>query len=66
MPTKFYQTVNCIVCLKPAEFWSGHVLTEDDKVITAGFCKKHIDTHSPDLIDRIGCFGGYYKAYRIK
>lgn len=61
-----YSTEFCIVCLKPAVVYSGHVLKGKEQVL-AGFCKKHeCPQSSPHLLQRAGCFGYWGHAYGLK
>lgn len=55
------ETKNCIVCLKPAVVYTGHLLAKHGKEITAGFCKEHEDTDCPGYFGRQGCYGIYSK-----
>ena len=64
---KSYQTPNCLICLRPATTWTGHVLHGED-VITAGWCVEHVPEGRAmrDFAGRQGCFGGYLPAYDIE
>lgn len=58
-------TRNCIVCLRPAESWSGHIL-RGHEIVIAGWCRKHQESHRRvNLANRIGCMGGYLPAYEL-
>lgn len=68
---KFKHTENCIICLKKAFVWTGHVIRQKECVL-AGFCYKHINEMNKDkikllnLINKQGCFGAYHPKYGIK
>lgn len=64
----FLETVNCIVCLKPAITWSGNVvMNKNNKTVIAGWCDKHKDDiECYDFAGRGGCFGGYLKEYGFR
>jgi hypothetical protein len=57
-------TENCIICLKPAVSFSGHVM-KGDIAITAGWCDDHRSKirEVPDLMGRVGCCGGWHSDY---
>ena len=58
-------TRNCIVCLRSADNWSGHVFRGRELVI-AGWCRKHQRSHGRVCFaNRIGCMGGYMTAYGL-
>ena len=58
-------TEKCIVCLKKATNFGGHVIDENGKTIIAGWCDKHADITSPNLLRREGCYGAWHKRYGI-
>lgn len=60
-------TEKCIVCLKPAITFTGHVLNGNDTVV-AGWCKKHTEVNRPadGLLNRVGCYGGWHPEYGIE
>lgn len=65
---KQLQTTNCIICGRPAEFYSGHV-HDGKKIVTAGFCNQHprgsrkFSYHpTPGCA---GCFGRYKKDFGL-
>lgn len=58
-------TTKCIVCLGPAEILGGHILKGDEKVLV-GWCEKHADNSvSPNLMRRVGCYGGWHPRYGL-
>jgi hypothetical protein len=68
------ETTQCIVCLKDAEFITGHVLNKGNHIL-AGWCKEHRESTLTDfdtntkilyLANRTGCYGGWIKEYGIK
>ena len=69
-----FQTKNCIICLKEAEWFSGHVI-RGSRVVTAGWCVEHsdmdLDLRSPKdkkryyLANKEGCHGGWLKEYGL-
>jgi len=60
------QTKRCIKCLKKATVHGGHVTSKEYKTIIAGWCEEHSDTPSPDLLNRVGCFGHFDERYGIE
>ena len=60
----------CIVCLKPAVVFTGHLLEyagqHIDKSVGAGFCKEHEDTDCKNEFGEQGCYGLYRKKYGIQ
>jgi hypothetical protein len=54
-------TKNCIVCIKKATCYIGHVHKKKEHII-AGFCKEHFKTTS--IIE--GCNKGCYGKYNYK
>ena len=57
------QTSACIVCLKPAEVWSGHVLRGNRKVL-AGWCVEHRRLrYRMKLMGDLACYGGWHRRY---
>lgn len=61
---KWWKVKNCIVCLKKATIYTGHVMKEN-LVVSAGFCEKHQDAPCASLLGEEGCFGGWHKEYGI-
>jgi len=64
------RTENCLVCLKPATEFTGHVL-KGTKRVTAGWCKEHSRTPgwpiSMSLLGvSMGCYGGWHEKYGIQ
>lgn len=62
-------TLNCIVCLKKAEVWTGHVLRGSSKEkITAGWCKEHL--HMSEDVSQMqrssGCFGQWQPEFELR
>jgi hypothetical protein len=62
---KMKTTEKCIVCLKKATNFSGHVIKNDGRIIIAGWCDEHSDLHSINLLNKNGCFGGWHNEYGI-
>ncbi len=65
---KVKQTKNCIVCLKKATQWSGHVIKFPKQPIRealiAGFCAEHVGVLKYHLyFNRRGCYGFYNKNH---
>jgi len=56
-------TEKCIVCLKPAIWYRGHVVVKNGEDIIAGWCEEHHDIETPYLMNKKGCYGGYNKIY---
>lgn len=65
---KELQTVNCLVCGKPAETYSGHV-HKDKKKVTAGFCGRHPKAARKfsfrPLVNCKGCYGEFRPSYGL-
>lgn len=60
-------TKKCIICLKDANIFTGHVLTHDNEKITAGWCKNHIEeSENMYLMKGSACFGDWKQEYGIK
>jgi len=59
------RTEKCIICLKKAVIYGGHVVDENNKSIFAGFCLTHSDNKSPNLLRRQGCYGAWHKRYGL-
>jgi len=55
-------TTKCIVCLKKAERYGGHLLLRKDYVL-AGWCKDHDGEPKMNLMNRTGCYGGFHEKY---
>jgi len=53
------QTKNCIRCFKPAKIYSGHVLDDKGKQITAGWCSER-------CMNKQGFCGHYYKKMGLE
>ena len=62
---------NCIVCLRKATKFTGHVVKEND-IVFAGFCDDHINTYINKwrktenyyyLGNMEGCYGGWMPEY---
>ena len=62
---KVSSTKNCIKCNKKASIFSGHILSGKE-IIICGWCEEHSDTKCPNLLDGIGCFGGWHQRYGLK
>jgi len=58
-------TKKCIVCLKKACIWGGHVVGENNKPIIVGWCKEHHTHPNVNLMNRIGCYGAWHKRYGL-
>jgi len=58
-------TKKCIVCLKKATIFGGHVIDENGKCIIAGFCQEHSEVECPHLLNREGCYGAWHKRYGL-
>ena len=67
-------TTRCIVCLKKATHYTGHLVKGNGKVL-AGWCDEHRNTTLCDeqartghmyLMDRVGCFGAWHRSYGFK
>ena len=59
------RTTKCIVCLKLAICHSGFVRWNDEDIL-AGWCEKHKKTRTMDLMNEVGCCGGWHKCYGYK
>jgi hypothetical protein len=59
-------TKRCLYCQNPAVRHGGHVLTEDGEIILAGWCREHRKSESPNLFNRVGCFGRWLPEYGMK
>jgi len=67
-------TKNCILCLKPATSFSGHLLLKATVLdgliesVMAGWCNKHYQMPSmtPDFAGKEGCVGYYGDLYGIE
>lgn len=66
---------NCIVCLKKATVFTGHLLLKEGCVplniikVGAGFCKKHNKDEfilAPEKFGIKGCFGEWKPKYGIQ
>lgn len=64
-------TKKCIVCLKKAIHFTGHVIKDND-IVFAGFCDDHINTYINKwkntenyyyLGNMKGCYGGWMPEY---
>lgn len=64
MRARVRETTKCIVCLRPATVFSGHVMRGREAVI-AGWCDDHsvVNWTPPFYMGRIGCCGGWHSAY---
>jgi len=60
------KTQKCLVCLKKAEYFTGHLLTETNEMIIGGFCKKHLNVININFLNRQGCLGAYHSKYGIQ
>ena len=65
---KELQTINCIICGKPAKSYTGHVHRGKTTVI-AGFCNRHPRgsrkfSYRP-IPDCEGCYGKYKEAHGL-
>jgi hypothetical protein len=56
-------TEKCLVCLEKATHFSGHVQLPNGDHIIAGFCDKHSDIESPDLLKSLGCHGAWDERF---
>ncbi len=63
---KDFAVEKCIVCLKPATVFTGHLVEFPYQHICAGFCGEHQDAPCPDYLGRTGCFGVYHKVFGMK
>ena len=63
--TENLQVKNCLICLRPARFYIGHVML-GPLWITAGFCEKHQSPPLTSLGNEQGCFGGWLPEYDIE
>ena len=61
-------TENCIVCGKKAEIFTGHVLRGTRReMVTAGWCKEHINkSEDITLMEGAACFGKWKPEYGIR
>ncbi len=59
------KTKNCIICIKPAKIWTGHVIKHAE-MITAGWCKDHIEqSENMSLMEGAACFGKHKPEYGL-
>lgn len=59
-------TARCLICLKEACTFSGHVL-KGRKLVTAGWCLAHSeDPVTLGFAKRQGCYGGWLPEYGIR
>lgn len=67
---KYYKTKKCIVCLKKATVFAGHLIgiPPQRRLIFAGFCKKHslLENSYHNFMNKQGCFGGWHPRYGIQ
>jgi len=67
-------TKKCVLCLKPATSWSGHLLLQAtilDRLIdsvVAGWCNNHshMPSMTPDFMGKEGCVGYYGDLYGLE
>lgn len=59
-------TEKCIVCLKKAKVFTGHVIDEKGKPIIAGWCSDHEGAPQINMMKRTGCYGAWHKRYGIR
>jgi hypothetical protein len=59
-------TKRCIVCLKKATIFGGHVVDATGKRIYAGWCDEHFNTPNINLLGKYGCYGGWHPKYGVK
>lgn len=55
------KTENCVMCLKPACYWTGHVAKGDEKVL-AGFCSEQCEKKGSHIVSPTGagCLGQWH------
>jgi len=71
------RTTKCIICLKKATCYTGHVVKEGEP-ISAGWCREHAEVYlrpwdepseslgSLYLGNKMGCYGGWMECYGIE
>lgn len=63
-----FRTTKCLICLKPATIYTGHVILGKMHVI-AGWCEKHSHCLVPcteHYARHQGCHGGWLNEYGLE